>query len=489
MKKLLCLLPLMACGDDGGFIPVDAPPGDDSQVTPDAPIDAPTTGTVTVTIRDEGAPVEGIDVFFQNPDGSLAGKVPTNASGVASTTMDTGGSVTVLNPFQPATPAFGRPPNTLKTWLGVKPGDQLVIDEGGSDSSVTMIVTLPANSSVSYAELYATCGNDYIEGTEDIVSLYGCGATTDLVVIAYDEAEAPLGYFYKPGVTLVDEGELDLSAETYAAVPDATYTLSGFPAEITDVYADNGLLTSLGQLVETSFDTELTAGGATVMEPRPLVTPTTSVLELELDPPQQLGYHMLVSWQPTAATQTFDATGKLLPTFTAGPTYDAATRQVSWTMAGTGQPDFVQFAFYANRSEPASLSWEWQVVAPYGTSLTLPDVPTELAEFVPLADDNFNPDTLGAIRMPGGYDAARPLIFASNDGPPVTGTSGDISAVLWYEPRLAVARTNRASSWKGLFPTSLKAKAEQRTKAKAAFKAERAAKAKAKSSKLTKRTR
>jgi hypothetical protein len=471
----------MACGDDGA-VPVDA--GDDGQVTDDAPIDAPpTTGQVTVTINDDGAGVEGIDVYFQNPDGSLVAKVATSASGVASATVDTGAWVTVVDPYSSSgpLPTVGAPSHTVKTWAGVEPGDRLVMERSNGEEvpAATVTVTVPAINNLDNAEVYSTCGEDLVIGESDTITLWGCGGTADMIVIAYDGEDQPLGYFYKAGVAITDGGTVNLSTETYAAVPDATFTFSNFPAEFSGLNWENGLVSSRGGLFSLEGGVELSAGGATVEVERPLATPTMSFLTMQHANAQ--AFHVQFSWQATAATHPFDATNKVLPSYTAAPTYDAATREVSWTSTGSNQPDATILELYASRD---ALSWSWEVVAPYdGTEVTLPALPTDIAQYVPLATDNVGFEQLGAARLPGGYDAIRPIFFASTEGPPVTGTSGDISIVQW-----AAQGVSRTAPSKHLFANA--AQTAQRSVQKAAMKAKLAkARAAAKSNKMTKRAR
>ncbi|MDX2093981.1 MAG: Ig-like domain-containing protein [Kofleriaceae bacterium] len=480
MKKLLCLLPLMACGDDGAT-PADA--AIDSQVADDAPpIDAPpTSGTVTVTIRDNGAAVEGVNVYFQNPDGSLAAKVATNASGVASATMMTGGWVTAVDARAPSLPSFGGRPidHELKTWAGVEPGDQLLIEDGGgSVSSITATVTLPTNNNLSYAELHTTCGEDVvIPGQSDSITLWDCNGAADIIVIGFDDESLPIGYFYKANVTVADAGTLDFAAETYAALPDATFSFSNFPAEFSGLELENQIVTPHGNIYEVGDSTALASGAASVMVERPLPTPSKSILTSFLATGSST--HALFSWQATAATHAFDATGKILPSFSSTPTYDAATRRVSWESTGTIMPDMAMYEMYVGRDGGG---WTWEILAPYtGTSVTMPDLPTEIAEYLPLATDTVVTDELGAARLPGGYDAIRPIFYASSDGPPTSGSSGDISVVFFQD--LRVARTPAPT----LFSNT--AKDKLRAAQKAAMKAKLAKVRAAKTNKMAKRAR
>src|SRR5687768_1531790 len=127
MRKLLGLLVLLgACGDDPVKRLPDGPPQIDALPPP---IDTP-TGPVTLTITSGTMPVMGIKVYFQNSDSSLVSATETDASGVASATMDPGGYVTAVNPFTRVLPSFGGfAREQIRTFAGVKPGDQLQLKD------------------------------------------------------------------------------------------------------------------------------------------------------------------------------------------------------------------------------------------------------------------------------------------------------------------------------------------------------------------------
>src|SRR5205085_1829085 len=76
------------------------------------------SGTVTVTVYDDGARVAGAPVVFHGADGSPETLSSTDASGEASAPMQAGGMVTV------AREVSGE--RRLETVMGVEPGDSLV---------------------------------------------------------------------------------------------------------------------------------------------------------------------------------------------------------------------------------------------------------------------------------------------------------------------------------------------------------------------------
>src|SRR5262245_25587661 len=121
--RWLALVLVAGCGD-GKHNPDAAA---DMTVMPDA-----ATGPVTLTITKEGLPVAGVHVYFQNSNSTLVADATTDAAGHASADMAAGGFVTAINPFD--TVQAPTSDDDLRTFAGVKPGDQLVLDQPFIDS-------------------------------------------------------------------------------------------------------------------------------------------------------------------------------------------------------------------------------------------------------------------------------------------------------------------------------------------------------------------
>src|SRR5690242_16783798 len=81
---------------------------------------------VRITVQDAMVPQAGVRVLFQDADGSTITEAMTDANGQASTDMPDGGNLTVIRTF-PATPPNPPPPDQVVTYVGVKPGDRLVL--------------------------------------------------------------------------------------------------------------------------------------------------------------------------------------------------------------------------------------------------------------------------------------------------------------------------------------------------------------------------
>lgn len=469
MKRLLCLIPLVACGDDGA-IPLDAPT-DTSSI--DAPTDAPPNpDTVKLTIREQGEGVEGVDVFFQNPDGSLAAKVATDANGVASATVMTGGYVTVVDPFDaPSLPSVTRGLSfaELQTFAGVKPGDELRLEQAFNFSDALVDVVLPTITNAEIWEVSTSCGGDFITATTGELELF-CTGPVDFVVVAYDAASAPLGFFYEPNVLVSDGATIDLSTETYSAVGNATLAFTNVPAAFNGVEGFAGIFSPNGVSYTAPIDGPFTAGAASFTEPRPSPANTTAIFTSTFEEATETANeHMAIAWGPAATTTalSYNGTDKFMPSITDEPAFDAATRQLSWTAsATTAQPDYVRARIEVVREEPL-VAWRWEIVAPYtNASVTFPVLPTDLAVYNATATDDSQALDLEIAKLTGGYDGARETVFAQGGSPPAA--SGEGQVVTWDADDFVPTARVRSTPWR-LAANRAKDRAAKLAKVKAAI--------------------
>ncbi len=402
---LLSFVLLAACGDDGANRLPDAPPPD-----PDAAVDAAPDTPVTVTIRMRGVPVEDVDVYFQNPDQSVAAVVPTDANGVARAVVTPGGSVTAVRPF----PLIdGVSSKELRTWLGVQPGDQLLLEApfGPAASEATVTFNAPVDPEASSYLLYVGCygfpvsmtGVNGSGGTPTYtMSVQNC-ATTDVLVDATHFDGTTHTYIYQPNVALTDGATIELTG-TYATVPATTWTWTNLPAGVNELDFESRLVTPGGVMSELyASSIETLSGGATFTSPRPTIPGALSVTETILrDPDAQRTRHGIYDW----GTTTFDLAGALLPDFTAPATFTASTRSVAWESSGGTAPDGVLLDLRVYQTAFKS-SFRWHVLAPAGTTVALPAVPAALTDFAFAADDDAEINNLATIKVPGGYAALR----------------------------------------------------------------------------------
>ncbi len=422
MRSLLgVLFVLGACGgDDGvGKLP-DAP-----LFGSDAPlgIDAPSAGLVKLTITQDANPQPGVRVYFQNADSTVVSATTTDAAGVASATMEPGGYVTAIDPFN--TLPLGLPPATdVRTFAGVKPGDSLVLHQVANQplTDVKVLVPLDPNA-VSYL-LYTSCGtyditnnggSDGSGGPGGLMTLFGCGATTDFVVEAHDVNNIAISSFTQANVALVQGGTIDLTAATYAATQDVTWSYSNVPAGIGSFNITGFLTTPNGTVVNTFSSAIVNNGSATTTGVKRPVVPGALSINSSRFFGGNFSLHSVVEWGPASQTNTLDLASVLLPEYADLPAYGEVAHSVVWTVnaGGGARPDFARVQMSVNRPSP-TLNWNWEIVGPTPTdTIVFPVLPAPDDQLNPNGTDNVQVNGLVTARVPGGYDAVRANALAN----------------------------------------------------------------------------
>lgn len=385
-------------------------------MVPDASIDAATTGPVSLQLMLDGMPRAGIDVYFQDASFGLVATVATGADGIAQATMDAGGYVTVVDPFVRTT-TFGGKGGTgdVRTFAGVKPGDQLRIDGGFQPKvGISVTMTLPIDLNANMYDLFTSCSGKYTvsgsggSGSVPTTSVYleGCNGLVDVLVQTTDFNAQPLGWFYHPNLAVTDGADITLT-DAYnleTAMPsEVTMSFSNVPAPYSGLAFTNVTGSTRGPILNLVYAAPVTAGSATQIISRPPVTNAFSVTSIHPTPTNGLGSQFVVDWG-LASTVAFDLNGALLPLYTAAPTYTAGTHSINWTAATGATPDLVIAKVFAQRD---TTYWRWRIVAPYATAVVLPVLPTAVGAYNILATDMPEVQELTTAKVPGGYDAVR----------------------------------------------------------------------------------
>jgi hypothetical protein len=486
MRSLLLTCSLIAslwlpacggCGDDSkvGQLP-DAPP------RPDAPIDVMMEGNpVTLTVLKAGAPAPGVKVYFLNADNSVVLTDVTDVNGVARAEMMAGGSVTAVNPFTtPLVPAGAAPPDELRTFVGVKPGDHLALVRIATSTFTLTAPIAPGGLVETGYAVLTTCGNGSLAlGTGSGAPLSGdvavasCGNDqADIAVVATTppQAEVPpsgstFEILFKPDQTLPDltANNPTLNLTGSYDDPAATVAFSYTNAPDTSIAAQHWLIRDRGNLgpffVEFSDNT---TGTSTVPAAAPL---SPAIVDTTLAASGGgVGVHDVIDWGAVGATYTRDLDGVLLRDLLSQPSFDAATSRVSWTEATTGAvPDLTSTAILVNRS---GQRWHWEIVAPYKSGeISFPHLPVETIDYNPGTDDDVSAEAVVNAKVPGGYDVARaqflnlrdPALITPSLIPPdvtgfVNGSSGTAVMVQTELPPLieaTCARLRRAGARRG----------------------------------------
>ncbi|HEX3763986.1 MAG TPA: hypothetical protein VHW23_35065 [Kofleriaceae bacterium] len=425
------------CNDNNsvGHLP-DAPPA------PDAAPDSMPPDAVSLVILNHGVPAVGVPVYFLNADGSVANAAVTDGNGIASAVVTQGGSVTAVRPFTTEPPPAGKfTPDELRTFLGVKPGDHLVLSRAAVDTvTATVDAAAPTDGDFgTHYDVFTTCSNGgTIEPGQSgngsaspdpggPVALDNCHGTADLAVLATQPAvaaragahpsalAAPQSLYHAnqnlpPGDTPVP---VSLRGDAYAAPTTVMLTYSNTPdAEIDVLHAPILPHGNLGPF-------SITAGPGTASLLEPTVPATTAIVDSTLTLNSR---HEIVDWGPFVASYSLDMTGVLLREVTAGPAYDLAAGRISWTEAADGAtPDLTIVGILVRRPDPLA-KWHWEIAAPYAAAgIVLPHLPTDAFNWMPNDTDEIDLDPVKTVKMTGGYDAVREHILDIHDETGPTG--------------------------------------------------------------------
>ena len=412
-KSLVVLVLLAACGDDGVHHLPDAP------AAPDAAVDGATTGPVSLTITLDGQPVAAHDVYFQTASGALVAKVPTNAQGIATAMMDVGGYVTTVDPFAGKLSA-----EDIRTFAGVKPGDQLKLRGSTGTGFITITFTAPTDANAIEYQVFSSCGAmQNLSGgggsggiPTGPIGLSGCGGTADFLILTMN-GSGPANFLYKAGVAVADQGVVDLSTETYTSpVPSVALDWKNVPAAFSSVSFRNVLASARGPIFDQLLSTNLTGGVGAMTIQRGTITNGISITSTEPTPTNGIAQQFVVNWAPAAPTITVDLAGALLAPYTTAPTISTTTRAATWVAGAGVTPDLVVATVSGSRTgATGSTFWDWQIAMPYAaTTFTLPVLPAGIDQFNFVAGDTGTVSELRTAKVPGGYDAVRAEVLSAS---------------------------------------------------------------------------
>jgi hypothetical protein len=223
----------VACGGDDSN---DGRLGDAATVPKDAasepPIDTSAPGPITLTVTRNGQPVADVHTYFLAADGSLGATIDTNSQGVASSLKGDGGSVTAIDPVAGVVDSPAALPHDLRTFVGVKAGDHLVLSQNDPLPVTITLTAKPVEAADRYA-VVTTCGTGAISAIADRlgasapageITLSGCNGTADILVIAHRIEVSPV-VLYRANVPLTEGGEVNLTGDndTYQAVESVAF--------------------------------------------------------------------------------------------------------------------------------------------------------------------------------------------------------------------------------------------------------------------------
>jgi hypothetical protein len=395
---------LVACNSNDGVKHIaDAPQQHDG--TSDATgQDGGAVGSASVTMTVGGKGDLGLTVYFQSADSTLNTTATTDSTGTATGVVGTGGGfVTVIVP-----PATVGNPDVLYTWTMVQPGDHLLLEEGGA--AMTATFTIPTFDPYTIYDVETTCGSTVLNvsalaafptmisgsGTEFV----DCNGPQDIEVVALDgNMQAQQSFFV--GNETISTATVSLVGQKYVPASQRTYTWNNFTDPGTIEMTD-ALNSPLGA---TYVSAELAAAGTppTVTRNAPAFGSLIDVVGALLTVGNT--NHSMFEWGQ-GQTYVGDWGDHRLGDFSMVPTYDASTKQVTWTTANAGiQPNLALTLNVTSRTSDGH-KWDWIVVGG-GSPVQLPTLPTTLYDWNIAATDTTSVLETEMLAVPGDPGAAR----------------------------------------------------------------------------------
>lgn len=417
--------------------------------SPDAALDGTSIQPVTLTVSEGGAPRAGVHVYFVAADGTPIATVDTDAGGMASAMLPAGGSVTMIDPFPDTVeqaPTVGQ--NQLVSYLGVQPGDHLTLLR--SDRlPVSFALTAPAVTGATDYDVVTTCGRDSLRPdpaggptATGTVMLEGCRGTTDVAIVANrvdptSHVSTPISGLFHAGA--VADGTAVTLNDPYAALVEQSFTIMNPPAGV-QLDVSHSPLAAHGPL--EPFELTLTGNTGALQEP---VTTASSAVTVSYD--LNGGNHRVLEWGALAADYQLDLAAALPREIAAPPTYDVAGGRLTWTEAAQGATPDASVALMGAARAAQSRKWSWTLIAPYTRGeLRLPRLPTDVADWIPVAGDTAGVSQVTNLKLTGGYDALRTtkIDFGRDDRSLITGAQGTIAVVDAAGARVAAAPADGA---------------------------------------------
>lgn len=361
------MLLVIGCGGD------DAAPGDATPDTPEQP--------VAIRVTRQSVPLEGLPVIFHHADGTLVDMLTTDADGRAEARTGPDGFVTAVTSFVAA--------EDVKTFAGVQPGDQLVID-GGPNAQTPMTTYTVRVSPVAGAVFYRVgvrclvgTGEQAAPATNpvDLTVTTTCLAPTATLVVALDSLGFPIQSVLGTEATPTDGGTVDLVDAVPVTAETATLTLANAP--------QNTLLESARAIGAVQFlaATEPATTGA-----HPTVLPDVAGASQTV---AVTGMRPVFAWGGASGAQTLDVAAAQVATI-ADAAIDRATGVVSWSGGADANFAFGQLFVQTDKT------FVWSYAGPIAsgaTTLTLPvlaDFPITQATRIDLELAVGRVDDLGA---------------------------------------------------------------------------------------------
>lgn len=417
MNRLLGCVLLAACG--GG-----------DPANPDAP-----AGSVSIRVTVGGVPQTNVEVMFQEADGAVKSVSTTDVDGVATGETGAGGFVTVVEP-RPQSMAR----DTLSTFTGVQPNDELHLDlvaPAPEGDPVTFMLQIEPDAGAVTHQVKTSCGEAQGFGMTqpEAVTLFGCGTEADILVVSSDD----LGTVQRSQLTRaqrLDQVVALTGAYTELLAPAVTY--SNLPSGVSFVGVFRTYETARGRLFEASSGAFLDQSTASTTVALPDITAVAGDLILTssavFPPPGAPGQQTILEWTPATNGRdyTLNVANARLTEIIERPTYDPASRVVSWSEASGGQaPNFTRASLSVFRDDiPEGRAWSWRIASAHaGSEVAFPVLPParDGFDFNVIGGDTSSVSVLTTAKLPAGYDDVETRTHAFDDvKAQITGTTGQL---------------------------------------------------------------
>nr|MBP9086187.1 hypothetical protein [Kofleriaceae bacterium] len=341
-----------------------------------------------------------------------------------------GGSVTVV---LPALMGPSARPTEVFTFIGVKPGDELVVGRRTnlvSPSPATLkLGLLPRGATI---DVRTSCGGNFQGPAAASVTLQiptTCTAI-DVFVSARTVNNAEIGTFYKSNVA-VTAATIDVAAETFKPSKAHTFTLSNIPATTMAAQITAQALAGTMQLsVPETTDLNFAAPLGTSRSGDIVLPDISADVLMNTQMSRTSSSMQVVVERAPLGPVTVDLTAAQIPWILSEPLFDAGGSQFAWTESIDGTADTVianaQVARPAVPPATQDESWSHQVVAPHAIGqLRMPVLPVALSNFNAKTTDTVSV-FLGLAKFPGGFDTIRAKAFVSNGVSTLLPTAGRV---------------------------------------------------------------
>ncbi len=348
---------LVACGDDGAGELPDAPTADGEMLD-----DAPPGGSVTVTAwignaaRDSDAVV-----LFQRADGTLVSRADTDANGVATGEVPSGGMITVVQG------------TTWTTIVQVGGGDEIAVGNNVMSTTGTAGIVLPAApGGTTNHQVVGPCGSGSSAGTTISFQMNApCPQPATLVAVA--RAGATQQAFLVESVA-INAGSTTTLTGAWTTPVQFAATIENLPASVTSAVASAG--SRIGTTTVYTFPTDLPvpSGGTTTgtIAVPPAFGDGTDLryyLHEGFDAYQQ-GFESVAG---ARTSHTFDGS-RLVPWI---ESLNETENGVTWTQSSGESYDGAIATFDFTYKTATLLSW--RVILPESArSVTLPMLPSDI---------------------------------------------------------------------------------------------------------------